>query len=76
MAKEQKEELQNEETPDVNTEAIKEGKYRGHVIVVELHGRVIITKRGLHVTEFNTDGLGNVDESIKSAKEYIDDSLQ
>ena len=47
-------------------------EYKDHVIVTEPHGRVMVTKFGLHVVEF----LGDIEKGIEKAKEYIEDACK
>ena len=56
--------------------------YNGHVIHIEPHGRVIVSKLGLHVTEFaNIDGDLEITDTgmealINQARGYIDASIR
>ncbi len=49
-------------------------EYKGYTIIIEPHGRVIVTDRGLHVVEF-VDVEAKLFTLIDKAKEHIDVSL-
>lgn len=59
---------EKESIPDLEQTEIPYGKY---IIVTEPHGRVMVTKDGLHVTEY-IDLDSDIALTIKQAEAYID----
>lgn len=64
--------VESVEKPTITQEDID---YNGHVIHIEPHGRVIVSKLGLYVTEF-IDIDTSIEELVEKAKVFIDDAIR